>query len=265
MEKETLKVCMIQTVLHWENQEKNLAHFETIFRSLPSTDLVVLPEMFTTGFSMNCSLADQNSSTLLWMQSMSKQFNFAIIGSSMTEDKGRFYNRLHFVEPSGKFYVYNKKHLFSIAGEDKYYSAGEERLIVDYYGWKICPMVCYDLRFPGWSRNQELTESTINPVFDLLIYVANWPQKRATAWTTLIAARAIENYAYCIGVNRVGEDGNQIPHSGNSAAIDPTGSILVETSNGKDEILCIELDKIYLEKFREQFPAWKDADNLLLQ
>ena len=228
MEKETLKVCMIQTSLHWEDKEKNLHHFETIFQSLPSTDLVVLPEMFTTGFSMPCvtSTVPPGAAKAL----MLSDCNFAIIGSSMTEENSKFYNRLYFVEPSGNFYSYNKKHLFSIAGEHKYYSAGERRLIIEYLGWKICPLVCYDLRFPGWSRNQELTESTITPVFDLLIYVANWPQKRATAWTTLIAARAIENYAYCIGVNRVGEDGNQIPYSGNSAAIDPSGKIMVEIS-----------------------------------
>lgn len=220
--------------------------------------------MFSTGFTMNSSIADQRGEVLVWMQNMATNFKFALVGSAMVGEKDKNYNRLYFVEPSGKYYVYDKKHLFRMAMESDHYTAGRERLILEYCGWKICPMVCYDLRFPGWSRNQPIDKKGIEPVYDLLIYVANWPERRSAAWKTLIGARAIENYCYSIGVNRVGEDGNQIHYSGNSAVVDPTGNKLIETTENKEEFPMVDLDLNYLKKFREQFPAFKDADDLLL-
>lgn len=250
--------------MHWEDTEKNLGHFESIFTKLSPCDLVIIPEMFSTGFSMNCALADMQGMVLNWMKSMSKKYGFALTGSAMIGEQGKYYNRLFFVEPSGKFHSYDKKHLFRMAMEGQHYSAGEQRLIVDYCGWKICPLICYDLRFPGWSRNQPIGEKGTDPVYDLLIYVANWPEKRALAWQSLIGARAIENYSYCIGVNRIGEDGNQIPYRGNSVVIDPQGKRVAETPDFTEDFCYAELDLNYLHQFREQFPALKDADNLLL-
>lgn len=265
MEKETLRIALVQCNLNWESPEKNLEHFETLFASLKDVDLILLPEMFTTGFSMNCTKADGNGSTLRWMKKMCQTYRVAIAGSVMTEVEGRFYNRFQFVEPDGFDYCYDKRHLFRMAEEEKYYSPGNERLIINYLGWRICPLICYDLRFPGWSRNQHLQSDEKEIVYDLLLYVANWPQKRETAWKSLLPARAIENYAYCIGVNRVGLDGNMVPYSGHSMAIDPSGTILAEAEAGKESLIVAELSLNALKKFRHQFPSWKDADNLMLK
>jgi predicted amidohydrolase len=261
MEKELLRVAMVQSKLHWENPSQNLLHFDALLTTVQAVDLVLLPEMFTTGFSMNLDAADGDGSTLHWMKKKSREMGFAIAGSVMTKDNGSYYNRFYLVEPDGSFHFYDKRHLFRMAQEDKYYTPGQDRLIIRYLGWRICPMICYDLRFPVWSRNQSTDSTNKNIVYDLLLYVANWPQRRETAWKALLPARAIENYAYCIGVNRVGEDGNNIPYSGYSMAIDPLGSILAETNPGEESILLVTLSLDSLKKFRTQFPSWKDADS----
>jgi len=265
MEAAPLSIHLVQANLQWENREKNFLHFERFFYEIEAADVVVLPEMFTSGFSMNISVADENEESLNWMKNMSRKFNFTICGSVMVKQGKELFNRFYWVEPNGIFSTYDKKHLFRMAGENNFFSGGKERLIIDFKGWKICPMVCYDLRFPGWSRNQSLKSNETNLVYDILLYVANWPQKRSLAWKTLLAARAIENSCFCIGVNRVGEDGNNIPYSGNSGIIDPTGIWLGEAMEGKEGIIKINLFKKALVEFRQQFPSWKDADNLMLE
>lgn len=218
MKTKDLQVSVVQTNLVWENKPANFKNFEKLINTIEhSTDLIVLPEMFTTGFSMNPNKLFDNpeGETLDWLRLQAKHKQAAITGSVIIKENEQFYNRLYFVKPDGAYQTYDKKHLFTLAKEDNYYSAGQEKLIVIYKNWKICPLVCYDLRFPVWSRNTE--------DYDLLIYVANWPQKRVGAWDTLLKARAIENMSYCIGVNRIGEDGNHFPHSGHSAIYDVLG------------------------------------------
>jgi len=212
-----LRVSIIQSNLIWEEAEANRSHFEKELEMLPETDLVVLPEMFTTGFTMNAkgNAEAVNGSTFLWMKSLAIKHQFAITGSIIIEEKGNFYNRLLFVKPDGSVYNYDKRHTFTLAGEDKVYTSGKNKLIVEYKGWKICPLICYDLRFPVWIRNAEN--------YDLLVFVANWPERRIAAWDVLLRARAIENMAYCIGVNRVGKDGNGHVYKGHSAAYDVLG------------------------------------------
>ncbi|QXP71937.1 nitrilase family protein [Polaribacter sp. R2A056_3_33] len=220
-----LNIVGVQADLIWENPERNLAFFEEkIIRLSKNTDLVVLPEMFTTGFTMKPeNVAEKmDGKSVSWMLKMAKEKNLAICGSLVISEKGNFYNRLVFVLPSGKIEIYDKKHSFTLAGEDKVYTSGSEKLIVNYKGWKICPLICYDLRFPVWARNTEN--------YDLLIFMANWPTIRIKAWKTLLKARAIENMSYVIGVNRTGKDANNYQYTGNSLLIDYLGE---ESSNLK--------------------------------
>ena len=213
-----LKITIIQSELHWEDATKNRALFsQKIDAIYEETDLIILPEMFTTGFSMNAkNLAEPNDGpTLQWMIAEAKKNNSAITGSVIIAEENQYFNRLFFVFPDGSYKKYDKRHTFTLAGEDKIYSAGKERIIVNYKGWKICPQICYDLRFPVWARNTE--------DYDVLIYVANWPKTRILAWDTLLCARAIENMVYCIGVNRVGVDGSQLEYNGHSAVYDVLG------------------------------------------
>ncbi|MCL4157306.1 UNVERIFIED_CONTAM: hypothetical protein GTU68_031931, partial [Idotea baltica] len=219
---ERLKIALVQAALVWENPEKNRSHFSEIIEAIsPDVDLVVLPEMFTTGFTMNPQNIDtfEGNKTVAWMQELAAKMNMAIMGSTVFFENGNYTNRLFFAEPSGKVSHYDKRHTFTLAGEDQVYNAGRDKLIVDYKGFKICPMICYDLRFPVWARNVEN--------YDILIYVANWPKRRVDAWDTLLKARAIENMSYCIGVNRVGEDDAGFVYSGHSAAYDALGNQLV--------------------------------------
>lgn len=255
-----LKTTIIQTSLHWQDREANLQMFEDKIMSIKDvTDLIVLPEMFTTGFTMDvesnaelCKKESQFVTTVEKMQKWAKQKNAAICGSIIVEENDNYYNRLYFVKPNGEFHHYDKRHLFRMAGEDEHYSAGNEKIIIEYKGWKICPLICYDLRFPVWSRN-------VNNEYDLLIYVANWPAPRSFAWQTLLKARAAENLAFCIGVNRVGKDDNGMDYCGNSAIIDFKGQAIFENEN--EEITRTEmLSKFDLEDFRAKFPAHLDAD-----
>lgn len=249
-----MKTTIIQSSLHWQDREANMKMFEEKIMSIKEdTDLVILPEMFTTGFTMdvkqNC---DASEITLKRMQAWAKSKNAAICGSVIVKEDDKYFNRLYFVKPNGEFHHYDKRHLFRMAGEDEHYSAGNEKIIIEYKGWKICPLICYDLRFPVWSRN-------VNNAYDILIYVANWPAPRSFAWQTLLKARASENLAYCVGVNRVGQDNNGMDYCGNSGIIDFKGQTVFENEN--EEIIQTEtLSKSNLEEFRKKFPAHLDAD-----
>lgn len=256
--KNTLKITIIQSELHWENAEANRAMFSEKIQNIEvETDLIVLPEMFSTGFSMNAKkLAEENDGeTLQWMVSEAKKKNCAITGSVIISEENHFYNRLFFVFPDGSFQKYNKKHTFTLAKENETYSAGNERLIVNYNGWKICPLVCYDLRFPVWARNTE--------DYDVLIYVANWPKMRTLAWDTLLRARAIENMAYCIGVNRVGFDGNDHEYVGHSAVFDVLGQQISASTSGEFTETVV-LEKQHIETNRKHLQFLKDRDNFTL-
>ena len=221
------------------------------------TEIVVLPEMFSTGFSMKPKqLAEtMDGPTVAWMKRISSTKKIVLTGSLIIEEDGLYYNRLLWVLPDGHLGYYDKRHRFAFAGEDKEYTAGHKRLIAQVKGWKINLQVCYDLRFPVWARQ----ESTETPEYDVLLYVANWPERRSHAWKSLLIARAIENQAYVIGVNRVGDDGNGIHHSGDSMVIDPLGVALYH-KNEDEDIFTIVLQKENLQAVREKFPFWKDAD-----
>lgn len=249
-----MKVSLIQTTLAWENAAANHAHFTTLINSIPSTDLIVLPEMFATGFTMNPKQVAETmqGASVQWMIATAKENNCAVTGSLVIEEEGNYYNRLLFVYPDGKIKTYNKRHLFSYAEEHKYYTKGTEKLIVEYKGWKICPLVCYDLRFPVFARNVEN--------YDLLLYVANWPQVRTQAWDVLIRARAIENLSYTLGVNRVGIDGNGHAYSGHTQALDALGNYLLEPTEA-DGVFTITLDKESLEATRSRFAFLNDKDD----
>ncbi|MBL7896803.1 MAG: amidohydrolase [Bacteroidia bacterium] len=263
-----MQVTLIQTSLFWEDREKNLAHFDNLLLSVKEkTDLIVLPEMFTTGFTMNPSKLSEPASgpTLAWLQQKAKEKNTVITGSVAVEEKGNYFNRLFWVQPNGTFSFYNKRHLFRMAGEDKHYSAGENKIIQAIGEFKICPLVCYDLRFPVWSRNTfTKNNGSYTAAYDVLIYVANWPEVRSYPWKQLLIARAIENQCFVIGVNRIGADGNNIAHSGDSMVINPRGEIISKTKANEESIETVTLDYNYLSEFRKVFPVGLDADDFKL-
>lgn len=255
----TLNVTLIQSHLHWENPEANRLMFsEKIAAISEETNLIILPEMFTTGFSMNArQFAEmENGETLHWMQRIAAEKDAAVTGSIMINEGGKYYNRLYFVFPDGSFGSYNKRHAFTLAGEERVYSVGKEKLVIEYRGWKICPLICYDLRFPVWSRNTE--------GYDVLIYVANWPVKRISAWNALLKARAIENMAYCIGVNRVGLDANNHEYNGHSGVYNVLGEIVSETNYEQEFVETITLDKTHVEEMRKKLQFLNDRDNFTL-
>jgi predicted amidohydrolase len=258
----SLTITLIQSNLHWENKKANLKMWEEKILSIKDkTEIVLLPEMFSTGFSMNPEILAEkmNGVTVEWMKKITKQKKIILTGSLIIEEEGNYFNRLIWMLPNGEYGYYNKRHLFAYSKEDEYYTAGNKRLIASVKGWKINLQVCYDLRFPVWARQQ----SQDLPEYDILIYVANWPERRSHAWKTLLQARAIENQCYVIGVNRVGKDGNGIYHSGDSMAIDPLGEILYHKSNEED-IFTITLTKNKLEEVRTKYPFWNDADDFQL-
>lgn len=263
-----MQVTLIQTSLSWEDREKNLAHFNNLLNSVQEkTDLIVLPEMFTTGFTMNPSKLSEPASgpTLAWLQQKAQEKNAVITGSLAVEEKGNYFNRLFWVQPNGTFSSYNKRHLFRMAGEDKHYSAGENKIIQAIGEFKICPLVCYDLRFPVWSRNTfTKNNGSYTAAYDVLIYVANWPEVRSYPWKQLLIARAIENQCFVIGVNRIGADGNNIAHSGDSMVINPRGEIISKTKANEESIETVTLDYNYLSEFRKVFPVGLDADDFKL-
>ncbi|WP_196884899.1 amidohydrolase [Aureivirga sp. CE67] len=251
-----LKVSYIQTELFWENKQKNLEMFSEKIASIEEeTDIIILPEMFTTGFSMDPDYfaEEMSGNSVEWMQKEAKKKNVLLIGSLIIKDDFKYYNRLLAVFPDGNILQYDKRHLFTLAGEHRVYSGGNDRLVFDYKGWRICPLICYDLRFPVWSRNTEN--------YDVLIFIANWPERRNFAWKQLLIARAIENMCYTIGVNRVGLDGNKINHSGDSAVLDYFGNNLIEENSNKEEIKTITLQKDPMKKARNKLQFLNDQDN----
>lgn len=250
-----MKIALIQSSLFWENPKQNRNYFaEKINSIIGDIDLIVLPEMFTSGFTMTpANVAEtMQGETIEWLQSLAKAKNSAITGSLIIEENNNFYNRLVFVFPSGEIQFYDKKHLFTLAGEDKVYSSGTQKIIVDYLGWKICPLICYDLRFPVFSRNSE--------DYDLLIYVASWPKIRINAWDALLKARAIENMSYTIGVNRIGEDINGYQYTGHSQVVDFFGNYTVEPSES-ESILFAELNKEKMLLARQKLGFLNDKDS----
>jgi omega-amidase len=257
----TLTISAIQTHLHWEDKNANLRMFEEKIFSIPGkTEIVILPEMFSTGFSMRPEgLAEKmDGPTMAWMKKIAGLRSIILTGSLIIEDKGNYYNRLIWMLPDGTYGQYDKRHLFAYGGENRKYSPGSSRLIASVKGWKILLQVCYDLRFPVWSRLSSQGE------YDLLINVANGPERRSGAWKILLQARAIENQCYVAGLNRVGLDGNQIAHSGDSMIVDPVGEILDHRS--RDEaILTSILQKEHVEEVRMKFPFWKDADHFKIE
>jgi len=268
-----LNVSIIQSNLHWENVDQNLTMFsEKIDALAERTDIIVLPEMFNTGFSMESEkLAEtMEGKTVAWMKKQAKKSGAVITGSLIIEVdasplEGRlrgmnYYNRLIWAQPDGEVLTYDKRHLFRMAGEHNYFNAGEKRLIVAYKGWKICPLICYDLRFPVWARNSPLTTQGSSPVYDILIYIANWPAVRQQPWSKLLEARAIENQCYVIGLNRVGEDANGISYSGNSVVVNPKGEIVSTILENEDSSETVNLSLDELNDFREKFPVSLDGD-----
>ncbi len=253
-----LLVTLVQANLQWEDKQANLQMLEQQIQAIGQpTQLVVLPEMFSTGFSMQPEkLAEtMEGPSVQWMKSMATQHKIILTGSLITEAAGQYFNRLIWMLPNGTYGYYDKRHRFAFAGEDQHYSNGNKRLIASVNGWKINLQICYDLRFPVWARQQ----NTEQPEYDVLVYVANWPERRSHAWKSLLIARAIENQCYVIGVNRVGEDGNGINHSGDGMVVDPLGQVLY-THAHEVGTHTMPLDKIFLEEVRTKFPFWKDAD-----
>ena len=258
-----LSITTIQTNLIWEDKAANLYALEQKINSIQDpTEIVVLPEMFSTGFSMQPSLFAETmeGETLNWMKKVSIQNKIILTGSIIIEEEGKYYNRLIWMLPNGEYGYYDKRHLFAFGQEDKFYNAGNKRLIAQVKGFKINLQVCYDLRFPVWARQQNKSGGM---EYDVLIYIANWPEKRSHAWKTLLCARAIENQCYVVGVNRVGTDGNNIYHSGNSLVIDPLGQVLYHMPDDED-VNTITISKDYLNEVREKFPFWKDGDGFSL-
>lgn len=261
-----LKFTLIQSELHWEDPEANLSMFEEkIWQISGSTDVIVLPEMFTTGFTMAASkMAEHmNMRTCKWMKQMADQTGALILGSYIVTVHDRYYNRMVWMEPGGNFKTYDKRHLFRMANEHKTYAAGESLLISTWRGWRICPLICYDLRFPVWSRNR-WDPAAKRPFYDVAVYVANWPTTRIDAWNTLLKARAIENLSYVVGVNRVGQDGNGIEYNGHSAVISPKGESIF-SNDDVEATRTLELSANSLHAFRDRFPAYLDADDFTIE
>jgi omega-amidase len=281
----TLSVTTIQANLRWEDKPANLRRLGEMIDGInvPS-ELVVLPEMFSTGFSMRPeALAEpMDGPTMDWMRSVAARKKIILTGSFIAEEEGNYFNRLIWMLPNGQYGSYDKRHRFAYAGEDDHYTAGRKRLVASVKGWRVLLLVCYDLRFPVWSRQQAAppaapppgAEASARPPapasptpaleYDLILYVANWPERRAHAWKTLLQARAIENQAYVVGVNRVGEDGNHIAHSGDSLIIDPLGESLYHAGS-KEEAVTTTLRKDQLGAIRERFPFWRDADHFYIE
>ncbi len=249
-----MKIALVQTSLSWENPMENRSHLsQKITGFMEDVDLIVLPEMFSSGFTMNPKVVAQSmqGEMVSWLQHLAKAKNCAITGSLVIEESGKYYNRLVFVFPNGDIKTYDKRHLFTLAGEHQFYTAGNDKLIVEYKGFRICPLVCYDLRFPVFSRNVEH--------YDILLYVANWPKPRINAWDILLKARAVENMCYSIGVNRIGNDNNNHDYVGHSQVVDFLGNYVLEPQEA-DSVFIVELDKVKLMEAREKLAFLNDRD-----
>jgi len=257
--KNSLNITLIQTSLFWENVEKNLSHFDKLISEISDTDIILLPEMFNTAFcpKSNHLAETMEGETVSWMKEIAKNKNSAIAGTLMVKEGARVFNRLVWISKNGTIHTYDKHHLFSLIKEERYISKGTGRLIVEEDGWRICPLICYDLRFPVFSRN--------DVDYDVLIYLANWPVKRIEAWDTLLKARSIENQCYTIGVNRVGKDGNGIPFNGHSKVFDAFGKKLLSATKNIEEVLQIEISLDDLKLKRRQMNFLQDRDDFTLQ
>lgn len=257
--KDEFNMALIQPNLIWEHPKKNRKHLKEKIKGITQdVDMVILPEMFSTGFTMNTdSVAEHmDGKTVKWMKKQALKTNAAIVGSLVISEDGKFYNRLLFVEPSGNIQYYDKRHRFTLAGEEKAFACGHKKLIVDYKGWKICPLICYDLRFPVWSRNTE--------DYDVLIYVSNWPKPRILAWDTLLKARAIENMCYCVGVNRVGIDEAENEYCGNSAVYDVLGNIVTNIKPNREQVEVVTLKRKHINFYRNKLKFLNDKDEFNL-
>jgi omega-amidase len=256
--KETLNITLVQSQLFWEDVEKNISHFDALISEISETDIILLPEMFNTSFcpKSNHLAENMDGKTVRWMKEIAETKGCAISGTLMISENKKVYNRLLWISKNGDIHTYDKHHLFSLIKEERYISKGEGRLIVTEQGWKICPLICYDLRFPVFSRN--------DVEYDVLIYLANWPVKRIDAWDTLLKARSIENQCYTIGVNRVGEDSNEIPFNGHSKVFDAFGKKLFSTTENKEEVLQFEISLDDLKLKRRQMNFLQDRDTFSL-
>ena len=257
---EELKIAVIQSDLVWEDPEQNRQNFaEKIKQIIEPVDMIVLPEMFTSGFTMNPEhvFETMEGTTITWMKEIAKKTNSAICGSLVISENNNFYNRFVFATPNGDLNYYDKRHTFTLAGEHKVYTAGTNRLIVNYKGWKILPLVCYDLRFPVWARNTEN--------YDMVIFVANWPKPRVSAWDALLKARAIENMSYCVGVNRVGFDNNKHEYVGHSAIYDGLGECISNIKHKAEQTGIITLEKNHLKTIRQKLKFLDDRDAFTLK
>ncbi|MBS1776987.1 MAG: amidohydrolase [Bacteroidetes bacterium] len=261
MPSDQLRLTLIQSNIIWENKDANLRQYERLLSTVEvKGHIVVLPEMFTTGFTMNPQpfAETMNGETVEWMRNIARQRLCVITGSVIIEEGGHFFNRMIWMQPDGKSATYDKRHLFGFAGEDSAYLAGDKRVIVSINGWKVCLSICYDLRFPVWARN-------VGETYDILLYVANWPEKRITAWNTLLKARSIENQCYVVGVNRVGIDGKGISYNGSSQVFDPLGNDLIKQEKvGTECIFQVHLFRELLNHTRSEFPFLKDADRFMI-
>jgi predicted amidohydrolase len=268
----TLTITTIQSNLIWEEKSANLRLLEQKIAGIEEkTEIVILPEMFSTGFSMRPEVLAEtmDGETVEWMKKVSRENGIVLTGSIMIKEEDKYYNRLVWMLPNGQYGHYDKRHLFAYGEEDKHYSPGNKRLIASVKGWKINLLVCYDLRFPVWARQAPSQpppsgEERPSAEYDVLIYVANWPERRSHAWKTLLCARAIENQCYVVGVNRVGSDANNIYYSGNSLVIDPLGQVLYHMADDED-VNTITLQKEMLDNVRAKFPFWKDADSFNIE
>lgn len=256
---ESLHLSLVQADLVWEYPQANRDMLSNLLLNTTKTDLIILPEMFSSGFTMNPKAVAEKSDgpSVRWMLETAREKQAAVTGSIVIEEDDKYYNRLYFVTPEEKVYTYNKKHLFTLAGEHKVYSPGQSQLILNYKGWKICPLVCYDLRFPVWSRN--------TADYDLLLYVANWPQVRTFAWDRLLCARAIENLSYVAGVNRVGTDGNGHPYTGHSAVYDGLGKEVLSPQQNHQGVFSALLEKTPLEDLRSKLRFLDDRDEFVIK
>jgi predicted amidohydrolase len=259
-----LKLTLVQTALHWGDADANLRHFDHLLGEIGQTDLIILPEMFNTGFITQPEAVAEtmDGKTMNWLKGKAEELGVAITGSLIINEGSNYYNRLIFMPPGGDFRQYDKRHLFSMAGEHHRFAPGMKRIVVNYKGWNILPLICYDLRFPAWSKNS-WQEGKYE--YDLLIYIANWPEARNHPWRSLLPARAIENIAYVAAVNRVGIDGNGLDHSGDSAVIDPRGNIILPFEPHRESIQSIVLSGKEIIEFREKFNVGPDWDRLHLE
>jgi predicted amidohydrolase len=260
----SLTITLIQTNLFWENKQANLEMLQQKIESIKEkTEVVILPEMFSTGFSMKPELLAEtmDGETMQWMQKIASKKKIILTGSIIIEEEGEYFNRLIWMLPTGDYGFYDKRHLFAYADEHSHYTKGNKKLIASVKGWKIQLQICYDLRFPVWARQEP---GNLDDQYDLLINIANWPQKRNHAWKVLLQARAIENQCFVAGINRVGEDGNRILYTGDSSLIDPMGEIIYQKSNHED-IFTYTLKKEIITEYRDQFPFWKESDSFLIK